>query len=181
VPDKKPETASSKPVPAKPVPAKPVPAKAEPPRQASPKPQQPVATGDRTSRSPDFILRALLSMDGTPTCENVVDHCVGLPGVADCLVLRAGEVVPGSKRSGSAGALASVTEGAFEKVTGLVREMGISTADALTIQLDSGTLSFFVDDSACLAVLQESSSQLGPGVRERLTLISQQLGTIPLA
>ena len=171
VPERKPEIASSSPVPAK----------VESPQKAPPKPQQPAPAGGWMSRSPDFILRALLSMDGTPTCENVVDHCVGLPGVAECLVLRAGAVVPGSNRSGSAGALASVTEGAFEKVTGLVREMGILTADALTIQLDSGTLSFFVDDSACLAVLQESSTQLGPGLRERLTLISQQLGAIPLA
>ena len=155
-------------------PKQPVPVSAKPASSASP-------TGGRIARSPDFVLRALLSMDGTPTCENVVDHCVELPGVSECLVLRAGAVVPGSKRSGSSGALAAVTEGAFEKVTGLVREMGISTADALTIQLDSGTLSFFVDDSACLAVLQENSAQLGPGVRERLTLISQQLGTIPVA
>ncbi|MEZ5328762.1 MAG: hypothetical protein R3F19_27260 [Verrucomicrobiales bacterium] len=167
--------------------AKPQSAEAERASKQAPKQPVPVSakpaspTGGRIARSPDFVLRALLSMDGTPTCENVVDHCVELPGVSECLVLRAGAVVPGSKRSGSSGALAAVTEGAFEKVTGLVREMGISTADALTIQLDSGTLSFFVDDSACLAVLQENSAQLGPGVRERLTLISQQLGTIPLA
>lgn len=132
----------------------------------------------KSSAAPDFVLRALLGMDGTPTCENVVEHCRQLSGVSECLVLRSGEVMP---KSNEAGVLASVAEGAFEKVTGLVRDMGISSADALTIQLDSGILNFFVDEAACLAILQDDSAKLGPGVRERLTLISQQLGTIPLA
>ncbi|MGK0189785.1 MAG: hypothetical protein ACI9R3_005603, partial [Verrucomicrobiales bacterium] len=150
---------------------------------------EPAETGEPTTRatnvrlqpgskSPDFVLRALLGMNGMPTCANVVDHCAQLTGVSDCLVLRTGEVVPNSK---SSGALKSVAEGAFEKVTSLVREMGITSADALTIQMDTGKLNFFVDDAACLAILQDDFVELGPGVRERLTLISQQLGTIPLA
>ena len=133
----------------------------------------------RLTKGPGFVLRALLEVNGEPTCSDVVEHCADLSGVAECVVLRSGDVVPSSEKG--SGTLAPIAEGAFEKVTGLVREIGIAGADALTIQLESGILNFFVSDDACLAVLQDDTTELGPGVRERLTLISQQVGSIPIS
>ena len=137
---------------------------------------------DRTQKksrteTPEFVLRAFLGMTGTPACLDVVEHAAKLDGVEECVALRSGEVVKSSVSTDNS-RLSELAEGAFEKVSGFVSELGISSADALNLQLEEGTLSFFVHDDACLAVMQNDSG-LGPGVTERLTLMSQLLGTIP--
>jgi hypothetical protein len=123
------------------------------------------------------MLRAFLELSGTPSCRNVVEHCHRLEGVRECVILRSGEVVKETASAGT-GRLSELAAGAFEKVSGFVSELGIGDAEALNLQLEEGTLSFFVHEDACLAVMQEPSG-LGPGVVERLTVMSQLLGTIP--
>jgi hypothetical protein len=147
------------------------------PAPGATEPERKPAKPSTPSRGPDFMLRAFLGVNGIPACRDVVEHCSALEGVDECVVLRSGEVVKGTPATGS-GRLSDLAAGAFEKVSGFVNEIGICNTEALNLQLEEGTLSFFVHEDACLAVMQNTNG-LGPGVTERLTLMSQLLGTIP--
>jgi len=120
-------------------------------------------------------LRGLFLTDGKLSPSSVVEHCVGLPGIASCIVLgRDGQLSAKSEQSGS---FADDAPRIHRSLVDLSSATGASSSEALTIRTSDAMVSFFSGDGLSIGVKHESQG-FRPGVSERLTLIAQQLGQL---
>jgi hypothetical protein len=122
----------------------------------------------------DLELRAVFATNETFTPYRALQLTAQLPGIEGCLLFSRdgrvhGDEMPRTERSRK---LANQMPDIFEKVIGLACNLGFDETQTFTLHTGNGVLSFFGDGQTCLGVLHDES-ELVPGVREKLVLISR--------
>jgi hypothetical protein len=146
------------------------------PRSASP--QLPGLQFGYDEDPDQIVLRALFASQIRFTPQSVVERCAALPGIAACATIREGKVIHhADDNSAAAEEFRLASPGVLRRVVDLTHELGLEDLDTFTIRAKVGTVSFFLKDGLCLAILH-AAQDLPPGARERLIVISRELAKL---
>ena len=124
-------------------------------------------------------LRALFMTSGTPSAEEIAQHCAALPGLRTAIVIAPGSVIHGNPESSDDEVRDFNTHAprAHEYLTGLAQSMGFENKGSFTRRSTAVIRTFFIERHVCLAVLHGDEG-FQPGVREKLILTARSLADL---
>ncbi len=127
-----------------------------------------------------LALRALFATEKTLRPQDIVDLSAEFPGMKACIIITESGVVK-SGRFGDSDEVAQFSEsatGIFEKTMSLIRDLDLGADErTFTLRTGKGIMSFFTHGDAAMAVLHNEPN-FRPGVREKLILVTRELGRV---
>jgi len=120
----------------------------------------------------DLELRAIFSTNDSFTLRSVAQRVVALPGIASCALATPGRLVQASRNEESR--IGDEAKEIVQTIRSLAKLTGIPDAQSFTLHTDRGIISLFLDGECCLTIHHESGD-FGPGIREKMILVSRNL------
>ncbi|MEM9017962.1 MAG: hypothetical protein AAGC68_13190, partial [Verrucomicrobiota bacterium] len=117
-------------------------------------------------------LRAIFSTDEDFSLSKVARRVSQLEGVSGCALATPVKLVQASTSEESR--LGDEAREMVGTVRNLAKLTGLPGAKTFTIETDQGTVSLFLEADCCLAI-NHDKTVFGPGVREKLILITRSL------
>ena len=121
---------------------------------------------------PQATLRSYFLKEGAIDAQKIVSHCAELPGIEAAALLG-----KDGATSAESGKFQCDPADAFKSLSELTQTLGGGSDAPLTARCGNALFTFFSGDDLAIAVKHDTRG-FRPGVRERLTLISQELGTL---
>lgn len=126
----------------------------------------------RDGDDPDLVLKAIFSTDEPFTFSKLARKIVGLDGVNGCALATPAKLVQASTSERSR--VGDHARDMISTIRNLATFTGLADARFFTLQTDKGIVSLFLEGNCCLTVHQDSAD-FGPGIREKLILITRCL------
>ncbi|NRB72837.1 MAG: hypothetical protein HRU46_00605 [Verrucomicrobiales bacterium] len=127
---------------------------------------------DDSEEMPDLEMRAIFSSSDSFTLSRVARKIVELPGMMGCALATPVHLVQASRSEESR--LGDEAQEMIQSVKNLAKLTGLPDAKSFTLQTDRGIVSLFMEGACCL-IVRHDAPEFGPGIREKLILISRTM------
>lgn len=122
--------------------------------------------------TPDLEMRAIFSSSDPLTLSCVARKVAELPDILGCALVTHSRVVQVS--FGEENRLGEEAEEIIRSVKSLAKLTGLPDARSFTLQIDRCIVSLFTE-GPCFLIVRHASPNFGPGIREKLIVISRNM------
>ncbi len=167
------------------------------PPQAPPAVPRPAATPSATEAPPakprgealtfgcqadvrHIATRAIFDTERVLTPQEIADRSARFPGICACVIITAAGMAQssGPEECEEVRGFSAAAPQSYRYLKGLAESLGMADQGTFTLRADKSIRSFFLEPGVCLAVLH-SEPGFRPGVREKLILVTRELGGQP--